>query len=45
MVRSLQTYKGALANSGPTMIVSPDADFMRLMKSGPAAALPEGPKP
>ena len=35
MVRALQTYKGALANSGPTMIVSPDADFMRLMKSGP----------
>jgi membrane protease subunit HflC len=43
MVRALQTYKGALANSAPTMIVSPDADFMRLMKSGPTAS--EGPKP
>jgi len=45
MVRALQTYKGALANSGPTMIVSPDADFMRLLKSGPAASPTEGPKP
>jgi modulator of FtsH protease HflC len=44
LVRSLQTYKGALAASAPTMIVSPDAGFMRLLKSGPAAA-PEGPKP
>ena len=43
LVRSLQTYKGALAASAPTMIVSPDAGFMRLLKSGPAA--PEGPKP
>ncbi len=47
MYRSLQTYKGALANSGPTMVVSPDADFMRLLKSGPQASAPtpEGPKP
>ena len=37
LYRSLQTYKGALANSGPTMVVSPDADFMRLLKSGPQA--------
>jgi membrane protease subunit HflC len=36
MVRALQTYKGALANSGPTMVVGPDADFMRLLKAGPA---------
>jgi membrane protease subunit HflC len=43
MVRALQTYKGALAGSSPTMIVSPDADFMRLMKSGPESA--EGSKP
>ena len=27
--RSLQTYRNALANSAPTMVVSPDADFMR----------------
>ncbi len=45
MVRSLQTYKGALANSSPTMVVSPDADFMRLLKSGPQALTPESPKP
>jgi modulator of FtsH protease HflC len=36
LYRSLQTYKGALAGSSPTMIVSPDADFMRLLKSGPS---------
>jgi len=47
MYRSLQTYKGALANSGPTMVISPDADFMRLLKSGPQASAPaaEGPRP
>jgi len=45
MIRALQTYKGALASSGPTMIVSPDADFMRLLKSGPAPAPAEGSKP
>ena len=45
MYRSLQTYKGALANSAPTMIVSPDADFMRLLKSGPQPAPPDSPKP
>jgi modulator of FtsH protease HflC len=45
MYRSLQTYKGALANSAPTMVVSPDADFMRLLKSGPQAPPPDSPKP
>ena len=44
LYRSLQTYKGALANSAPTMVVSPDADFMRLMKSGPQPQA-ESPKP
>jgi membrane protease subunit HflC len=48
--RSLQTYKNALANSGPTMVVTPDADFARLLKLGPKeeAAQPlasEGQKP
>lgn len=48
--RSLQTYRTALANSAPTMVVSPDADFIQLLKSGPgpetapATAL-ESPKP
>ena len=45
MYRSLQTYKGALANSAPTMVVSPDADFMRLLKSGPQAPSPDSPRP
>jgi len=35
LYRSLQTYKGALANSAPTVVVGPDADFMRLLDSGP----------
>jgi len=43
LYRTLQTYKGALAGSAPTLVVSPDADFMRLLKSGPAE--PESPKP
>ncbi len=41
MARTLQTYKNALANSAPTLIVSPDADFLKLLKAGPA----EGAKP
>jgi modulator of FtsH protease HflC len=41
--RSLQTYRNALANSAPTMVVSPDAEFIRLLKSGPQ--LQESPKP
>jgi len=45
LYRSLQTYKGALAGSAPTMIVSPDADFMKLLKSGPSTPAPEGAKP
>ncbi len=48
--RSLQTYKNALANSGPTMVVTPDADFARLLKLGPKEEAaqplpPEGQKP
>ena len=45
MYRSLQTYKSALANSAPTLIVSPDADFMQLLKFGPQAPSPDSPKP
>ncbi len=45
MVRALNTYRGALANSAPTMIVSPDAGFMKLLKAGPAAQTPEGTQP
>ena len=45
LYRSLQTYKGALANSGPTVVVGPDADFMRLLNSGPQAASTDSKKP
>ncbi len=45
LYRSLQTYKGALANSAPTLLVSPDADFMRLLKSGPQAPASDSPRP
>jgi membrane protease subunit HflC len=45
LYRSLQTYKNALANSAPTVVVSPDADFMRLLTSGPQAPAQESPKP
>ena len=48
--RSLETYRSALANAAPTMVVSPDADFIQILKSGPkleaaSAPAPEGPKP
>jgi len=38
MYRSLQTYRQALADSGATVILSPDAAFLRDFKSGPEAA-------
>jgi membrane protease subunit HflC len=43
--RSLQTYRSALANAAPTVLVSPDADFMRLLKSGPQTGSPDSPSP
>ncbi len=49
--RSLQTYKNALANSGPTMVVTPDADFARHPRSwgrrrkAQQPLTPEGQKP
>ncbi len=36
--RALQTYRHALADSGPTLVLSPDADFLRVLKDGPEAA-------
>ena len=36
--RALQTYRQALANSGPTLVLSPDADFLRVLKEGPQGA-------
>jgi membrane protease subunit HflC len=35
--RALQTYRHALADSGPTLVLSPDADFLRALKYGPEA--------
>ncbi len=48
--RSLQTYRNALAASAPTIVLSPDADFVRLLKVVPQpqpaeAPAPEGSKP
>lgn len=38
LYRSLQTYRSALADSSPTMILSPDSEFLRDLKVGPAGA-------
>ncbi len=50
--RALQTYRRALADSGPTLVLSPDADFLRVLKNGPegpaatpSAATPATPPP
>jgi membrane protease subunit HflC len=37
LYRSLQTYNHALADSAPTLVLSPDAAFLRDFKSGPSA--------
>ena len=37
LYRSLQTYRQALAESAPVLILSPDTEFLRDLKSGPAA--------
>jgi len=37
LYRSLQTYRLALANSGPMIVLSPDAEFLRYFKTGPGA--------
>ncbi|OIQ67309.1 modulator of FtsH protease HflC [mine drainage metagenome] len=39
LYRSLQTYRQALAGSGPTLFLSPDAEFLRDLKTGPGHAL------
>jgi membrane protease subunit HflC len=35
LYRSLQTYRQALANAAPTIVLSPDTDFLRYFKAGP----------
>ncbi len=37
--RSLQSYRQALADSRPVLLLSPEAAFLKALKSGPAAAL------
>jgi membrane protease subunit HflC len=39
--RSLQTYRQALADSGPTLVLSPDSEFLRLLIAGPDRCTPE----
>jgi membrane protease subunit HflC len=36
LYRSLQTYRSSLADSAPTLVLSPDAEFLRAFKNGPA---------
>ncbi len=43
--RALQTYRRALADSGPTLVLSPDADFLRVLKDGPNAGAAGAPPP
>ena len=38
LYRSLQTYRQALAESGPVLLLSPDAEFLRDLKTGPAGS-------
>jgi modulator of FtsH protease HflC len=38
LYRSLQTYRQALADSHPTIVLSPDSEFLRAFKSGPGSA-------
>jgi modulator of FtsH protease HflC len=38
LYRSLQTYRQALANAAPTVVLSPDTDFLRYFKAGPGAS-------
>ena len=39
LYRTLQTYRQALANAGPTIVLSPDTEFMRDFKTGPGTLL------
>jgi membrane protease subunit HflC len=37
LYRSLQTYRQALAESQPTLVLTPDAEFLKQFRTGPAA--------
>ncbi|WP_022981972.1 protease modulator HflC [Ideonella sp. B508-1] len=41
--RSLQTYRQALADTGATLVLSPDTAFLQPFKSGPGAGMTGGP--
>lgn len=41
--RSLQTYRQALADTGATVVLSPDTAFLQPFKSGPLAGVAGGP--
>ncbi len=43
--RALQTYRHALADSGPTLVLSPDADFLRVLEDGPEGPATTAPAP
>jgi len=42
LYRSLQTYRQALADAGSTLVLSPDAEFLRYFRNGPSAAVDKG---
>jgi membrane protease subunit HflC len=43
--RALQTYRQALAESHPTLVLAPDAEFLRFLRSGPGASASRSPQP
>ncbi|MBV8472647.1 MAG: protease modulator HflC [Hyphomicrobiales bacterium] len=43
--RALQTYRRGLADAGPTLVLSPDADFLTVLRNGPPAATAAPPSP
>jgi len=43
--RALQTYRRALADSGPTLVLSPDAEFLTVLKNGPPTSAPSARPP
>ena len=42
LYRSLQTYRQALADAGPTIVLSPDTEFLRSLKFGPSLSATGG---
>jgi membrane protease subunit HflC len=34
--RSLQSYRSSLADSAPVLLLTPDSEFLRALKNGPA---------